>query len=144
MSIREALFTHLRTTARSVYGDADVYPMGAVPKQPPFRFVTYQRISNVHVRHMTAGAGLAAPRYQVDVFARYAAEADAIAEAIRKSLDNLRGDFGDPGYETTLRASFLDNDDEEFVPPIDNSQVGRARVRMDFILWHNETVTPGI
>jgi hypothetical protein len=143
MSVRQALFRQLQTAVRSVHADADVYPMGALPRQPPSRYVTYQRISGVHPRHLTAGTGLKSARWQVDVYANYAADADAISEAIRESMDNVRGTIGAAGQTEFVNGTFLEDDAEEFVPPIDASQTGRARVRMDFILWHPETITPG-
>ena len=141
MSIRESLFRHLQTVARGVFADADCYPMAALPKKPPFHYITFQRVSSNHVRHMTGGSGLTASRWQIDCWARYASEADQMSDAVRRSMDNLRGDFGDADNLINIQACFLEDDAEDFVPPIDGSQVGRARVRMDFMIWHPETVT---
>ena len=142
MSIRESLFRHLQTVARGVFADADCYPMAALPKKPPFHYITFQRVSNTHARHLLGGSGITNSRWQIDCWARYASEADQLADAVRRSMDNLNGDFGDAGNLIKIN-SFLEDDAEDFVPPIDASQVGRARVRMDFMLWHPETVTPG-
>ncbi len=143
MSIRESLFRHLQATARGVFPGADCYPMGALPRKPPQNFITFQRVSNVHQRHMSGGSALSASRWQVDCWARYAADADKLYEAVRKSMDNLTSSIGTAGSLTNIQASFLEGDTEEFVPPIDSSQTGRARVRMDFMLWVPESVTPG-
>ena len=143
MSLRESLFRHLQQVARGKFADADCYPLAAVPKKPPQRFVTYQRVSSTHIRHLRGGSGLVSSRWQVDCWARYASDADRLYDAIRRSLDNRTGDFGDADNPITLNASFLEDDAEDFVPPIDASQQGRARVRMDFIIWHPESVTPG-
>ena len=143
MSLRESLSRHLQTVARNVFSDADCFPMGALPKKPPFHYVTFQRISSTHQRHMLGGSGLVASRWQIDCWARYASEADQLYDAVRKSMDNLTGDFGVAGSLTKIQACFLEDDSEDFVPPIDASQTGRARVRMDFMFWAPETVTPG-
>ena len=140
MSLRESLFRHLQATARGVFSDADAYPQGALPKKPPFHYITYQRVSNDHARHMTGGSGITRSRWQIDCWARYASEADQLSEAVRKSLDNLDGELGDADNQIKVN-SFLEDDAEDFVPPIDASQVGRARVRMDFMLWSPESVT---
>ena len=142
MSIRESLFRHLQTVARGEFADADCFPMGALPKKPLFHYITFQRVSSNHVRHLVGGSGLTASRWQIDCWARYASEADQLSDAVRRSMDNLRGDFGDADNLININASFLEDDSEDFVPPIDGSQVGRARVRMDFMIWHPETVTP--
>ena len=143
MSIRESLFRHLQTVARGVFADADCFPMAALPKKPPFHYITFQRVSSNHVRHLRGGSGLVASRWQIDCWARYAADVDRMSDAVRRSMDNLSGDFGDADNLINIQACFLEDDAEDFVPPIDGSQVGRARVRMDFMLWHPETVTPG-
>lgn len=143
MSLRNSLFRHLQATARNVFSDADCYPMAALPKNPPQHFITFQRVSNVHHRHLTGGLGMAASRWQIDCWARYAADADTLYEAVRKSTDNLTGSIGTAGSLTNIEVSFLEGDTEEFVPPIDSSQTGRARVRMDVLIWAPETVTPG-
>ena len=143
-AVREALFRHLQMVGKSVFADTECYPMGAFPNRVPFHYITFQRVSSTHVRHLTGGSGLASSRWQIDCWARYAADADKLADAVRKSLDNLTGTIGGAGIQTSLKASFLEDDVEDFVPPIDASQVGRARVRMDFMLWHPESVTPGV
>ena len=142
MSLRQSLFRHWQTVARGVFPGADAYPMAALPKKPPFHYITFQRVSNQHVRHLTGGSGLTQSRWQIDCWARYTDEADQLSEAVRQSMDNLDGNFGDAGNQIKVN-SFLEGDAEEFVPPIDASQVGRARVRMDFIIWHPESVTSG-
>ncbi len=143
-AVREALFRHLQATGKSVFVDTECYPMSAMPKKPPFHYITFTRVNSTHVRHLTGGSGLASSRWQIDCWARYSSDAAALSEAVRKSLDNLTGNIGEAGHQVNLNASFLEDDAEDFVPPIDASQVGRARVRMDFMLWHPESVTPGV
>ncbi len=143
MSLRNSLFRQLQAVARNVFADADAYPMGALPKKPPQHFITFQRVSNVHHRHLLGGSGIAASRWQIDCWARYAADADKLYEAVRKSTDNLTGSIGVAGSLTNIEVTFLEGDTEEFVPPVDGSQTGRARVRMDVLIWAPETVTPG-
>ena len=142
MSLRQSLFRHLQTVARGVFPGADAYPMAALPKKPPFHYITFRRISSEHARHMLGGSGITRDRWQVDCWARSAADADQLFEAVRRSMDNLDGEFGDAGNLIKVNIS-LEGDSEEFEPPIDSSQIGRARVRADLMIWHPETVTPG-
>ena len=143
MSLRISLFKHLRATVRDVFADADVYPANAVPKTTHKRYVIYQRISAEHHRHLLGGSGVVSQRWQIDCWARTMADAELMSDAIRVSLDNRTTAIGDGENVTDIDAAFLDNDSEETTAPTDSRQVGRARVRMDFMSWSPETVTPG-
>ena len=144
MSLRVSLFKHLQATVRDVFVDADVYPVGALPKQTRTRYVTFQRISAQHQRHLGGGSGLVSQRWQIDCWARTMADAELMSDAIRVALDNRTTAIGDGENLTPINAAFLEDDSEEFTAPTDKSQIGHARVRMDFMIWHSETVTPGV
>ena len=142
MSLRVSLFKHLQATVRDVFVDADVYPVGALPKQTRTRYVTFQRISAQHHRHLNGGSGVRSERWQIDCWTRTMSDAELMSDAIRISLDNRTTAIGDGANLTEIDAAFLEDDSEEFTAPTDKSQVGHARVRMDFTIWHSETVTP--
>ena len=142
MSLRVSLFKHLQATVRDVFVDADVYPIGALPKETRTRYVTFQRISAQHQRHLNGGSGLVSQRWQIDCWTRTMADAELMADAIRISLDNRTTAIGSGENLTEINAAFLEDDSEEFTAPTDKSQIGHARVRMDFMIWYPETVTP--
>ena len=142
MSLRVSLFTHLQATVRDVFADADVYPVGSLPKATRKRYVTYQRISAQHHRHLNGGSGVVSQRWQIDCWAQTMTDVELMGDAIRVSLDNRTTAIGSGGDVTEIDAAFLEDDSEEFTAPTDSSQIGHARVRMDFMIWHPETVIP--
>lgn len=136
------IFQHLREAAAisDLVGDR-IYPVGEVKEtvRPPY--ITFLRVSNVHERHYGGGSGVAHPRWQIDCWARSALEAEQLGDAVRNALDNFKGDV-DVGSETlSVRSTFLENDDMGFELPFDGSGRGVHRVRMDFTIWHRETIT---
>ena len=143
MSLRVSLFTHLQATVRDVFVDADVYPVDALPKDTRKRYVIYQQVSSEHIRHLEGGAGMVRQRWQFDCWAPTMTDAGLMSDAIRISLDNRTTAIGDAENLTPIRGVFLENDSESFTPPTDSSQVGHARVTMDFVIVLNETITPG-
>ncbi len=144
MSVLKFLYQQLKESAgvSDIVGDR-VYPVGEVSEtvRPPY--VTFQRVSNVHERLLIGrGSGLAHGRWQINAWARSAKESEQLGDAIRKALDNFSGDV-DVGSETIdVRHCFLDNDEHEFEPSFDGTGRGTWSVRLDFIIWHAETITP--
>jgi len=142
-SLRVALFQFLTQQSGVIALVNDrVYPVGESPKTIVYPYITYQKISNRHIRHMSVGSQLAASRFQINCWAKDASDADAVGQAVREAMDNRRGDIGTGGNVVNLRGSFLDSDDEDFEPPSDDSKVGRHNARLDLIIWHVESATP--
>ena len=142
MSFRRSFSDQLLSIARGVFSDAQVDPAGVTPSKAVTRYLAYQRISAVHARHLGGGTGLANPRYQVTAWARRAADANALAEAVRKQLDNLRGEIGNADDLERVNGSFIQDDQDTFEAPQDASQEGWHGVIQDFNIWHEETQTP--
>ena len=141
MSIREAIHERISDIVAEVFPDARVYPHGSLPNNPPAHYVTYRRISNVHERHLLAGSGLTHARYEFNCYATRPTEADELYEAIRNNFNDVKNQ--QLGL-ANIRRAILDDDGDEFVPPTDASHQGKARVRMEFVISHTETVTPNI
>lgn len=142
MSFRTSFASQLRSIAQNVFGDAEVYPTGVMPSGGVTRYLAYQRVSSNHARHFTGGSGLANPRYQVTSWARHAVDANALAEAVRKHLDNRRGGIGDADDIEMVHGSLLDDDRDVWDAPQNASQQGWHGVTQDFTIWHEETETP--
>ena len=142
MSFRRSLSDQLLSIAQSVFPDAQVHPAGVTPSKSVGRYLTYQRISAVHARHLGGGTGLANPRYTVTAWSRRAADANRLAEAVRLHLDNRRGDIGNASDLEYVNGSFLQDDSDTYEPPQDASQEGWHGVSMDFMFWHSETESP--
>ena len=139
-TIRKALWYHLtQDSAISALVSTRVYHQFA-PSGTALPYVTYQRISHDHMRHLTAGSSHAVARYQVDGWAKDTQGADALAEAIREALDNYRGNMGESG-DTVAAVSFLESDRDDMVGPSDDAQPKTFRVSLDFSIAHAETET---
>ncbi len=143
MSIDAALFYHLShdTGVKAIIGNR-AYPAGEVPSSADYEYLVVQRMSNRHVRHMTAGSGIAAPRYQIVSWGRSHLNVQTLAEAVRECLDNYVGTMGSGASLTTVYGSFLETDAAEFVTPSDGGEKGFWAVSQEFTIWHSETVTP--
>jgi hypothetical protein len=143
MSAQRFIYQHLKENGKvsAIVGDR-IYPLGEVDETVKPPYVTFQRISNVHERHLNGGTGLAHPRWEINVWARGALENDNLAEAIREAMDNFSGDVDTGAGTFDVRSVFLEDDEQDFEPSFDGSGRGVWRTRMDFIIWHGETITP--
>ena len=140
---RRALYVELRGLVQATFTDARVYALGSTPtKGTPSRYATWNRVSAVHERHLTAGAGLVAERYEINVWARRLADGEKIADTLTQRLDNYDGQIGDAENRATVAAVFLDGDAHTFEPPTDGSGAGWHRLRLDFLFWHAEPASP--
>lgn len=141
---RRAVYKQLRAVSQSVFGDSRVYALGASPSEgTPARYVTWSRVDGVHARHLTAGAGCVADRYDVNVWSRKLSDAEQLADRLREVLDNFGpGEIGDAEDQATVQGVFLDADGHSFEPPTDGSAEGWHRIRLEFVFWRAESVSP--
>jgi len=145
MSIEQAIYQEMADdNTVSDLVSTRIYRQGRTPTSATLPRITYGKVDNVHVRHQTAGSGLATSRFQVDCWADTPAEASTLYDAVRKALDNFRGTMGSGSYTATVKSSVLDNDSDGWVEPIEAGQEGPCRVTMDFIVTYTETVVDNI
>jgi len=144
MTIRDALYSHLSTVATTVVDlvSGRVYPVGVSPKTVTYPLITFSQISNIHERHLGGGGGVTHPRFEVNCWDTTYKGADDVAESVRKVLDNFRGTLGATGSQANVNGIFLEDDGDSFAASIDKSQIGNHNKRMDFTIWHVESVTP--
>ena len=93
-------------------------------------------------RHLGGGAGIATVRIQFDCWTDTPEATDLIAEALRVSLDNYRDYLGAGESAVFANQIHLDDDSDDVAEPIDASQVGKVGRRVDFLITHEESVTP--
>ena len=141
MSIHAALFYHVTQApaVSALMGDR-LYP-GLAPPEAALPRMTYQRIACEHARHATGGSGLARSRFQFTCWAQSTAAAQALADALRESLDNVRGDMGAPGSTVSVRGCFLEGGGDRVIAPTDGSDQGPFGAVQDVVIWHTESVT---
>ena len=104
------------------------------------RFIVYAKSDNEHSRTLAGGEGHTQSRFDIECLASSAMHADRLAEAVRESLDNKRGEIG--GNNTERVVGFVESDSDDFVPPRDKSSEGRHSVVLEVSLWYSESVTP--
>lgn len=126
--------------------DADVAALAGsrvhanhAPQGGAMPYVTLHRVSGERERAASGPIGLAHPRIQVDCVAARYADAKALASAIRRNVDGLRGDAGAPGRKVYINQVFLEDDVDLYLDPLNASDKGRHVVSLDLIVWHAET-----
>lgn len=124
-----------------VVGDR-VYRAGQITASPRYPYVTFERTSSTHERHLGGGSEIANASYEFNIWTLDALEAEDLAELVRKRLDNRRGEMGTSENPIEVRVSFLETVSSEPVPPADNSSQAIFRVSMDFNIWYRESLTP--
>jgi hypothetical protein len=142
MGFHEAFYEELEGIAQNVDGNARAYPMGDMPADAPDRFITFDRTSNEHVRHLGGGSGLTTASYLVACWGGSTKDVHELHDAVRERLDNKRGEIGGANNTHEVRGIFLANDTEDYVPPTDMTTQGRHAVVMELTIVYGETVTP--
>lgn len=138
MSLKTALFSYLSTNAAMVAvigtGAASrLYP-DFVPATPGLPYVTYRIVSSQHVRHLLGVSNMCNRRVQFDAFGASALSVEAVFSALSSALEGKRGPIGSENL--AVLSSGIETERDEFVDPIDGSQVGKHRRSVDFIIWH--------
>lgn len=139
--IEEALRYHIVNATAVAFDVGDrCYPNEA-PQKAKMPYVVYQRIDTVRERHLRGSSGLAHPRFQLDIYSRNYDEARRIANNLRLTLDARRSfDMGPSGQTVNIRSIELVDEAHDALPPADGTEKGIRHVRMDFIIWHVESV----
>lgn len=137
MTFEAGLYTHLTgVSALTALVSTRIYP-GSAPTSAEMPYITYAVVSGNHEHHMTAASGLVNHLIQFDVWASSYLTLAPAADELRKSMDGFNG--GQMGT-VEVRSAMLQDEADEFVPATDASQEGVHRRRMDFSIWHTETV----
>lgn len=109
--------------------------MGESPAVTPDKCILYQRVSSTIVIRLRDTTQLIRARYQLDCYARSAADARAIGDALKAALDGYKGDMGATNVTVAVRSITLDNDAGAYEPPTDGSAKGYWRVQQDYIVF---------
>lgn len=145
MSIRAAIYSHLTTTASitaTLSSATAVFGPGTFPNSPPEKYIVIGQISKVPARHLGGGSGIARVRIQFDCWTNTPEATDLIVEALREAMDNYRGLLGVDASQVFANQIHLDDDSDDDAEPINASQVGKVGRRVDFLITHEESVTP--
>jgi len=137
MSILTAVYSHLAADAGVIaITSTRIYPSTA-PTSASLPYITYHQIRCDHPHHLTSAAGLADEGIQIDCWDDGALGAEALAAAVREGMDGFCGAMG------TLAAKGVHLHDEgmDFFDKLQSGREGGTyRKRMDFRIWHAESV----
>lgn len=136
MSVKGGLASHLKADAAvaAVVGTrVHHYP---VPQGVALPYVEFERQDTEHIRHLDGPSGLRRTEFSVTCYSRDSAEVEALAEAVRESLDGWRGAWS--GVRVTC--VFLEEMDDSASADIDGGEEQIHRIGMDFTVWHVESV----
>lgn len=110
-------------------GDASNVAVNQVIELPAVRFVRVSDPDVASVHSDSGAAGMAAPRFQFDCYARTETEAKVVGEALRLAWENFRGVEAGVSIYRAIRADRRDGYEEE---------LDLHRDTLDFIIWHGE------
>lgn len=96
-----------------------IYP-GTAPGSAALPFVVYDVTANEHVRHLAGGSGLCRSTVAFRIYHRTASAAAAVADAMRRVLDNRRGWVAD----LWVFSAAWQTDDDSFLPAADAGELG--------------------
>lgn len=126
MTIETGLVAFLRTDpdiAAAV--GARVYPL-RLPQAPTYPAITYQRISTMRERPISASAWRAQARFQVDCWADSYGVARQLGDAVRARLDGYMGDL-----DGADRCDLIEVINEQ---DMDEGIIGLYRVSLDALV----------
>ncbi len=128
MTIETEIVTRLEDDA-GVGAEAGnrIYPI-LLPQRPIYPAIVYRRISGPRLHHLTGSSGRGVARIQIDCWAKTYVAAQALAAAVRASLDGFTGKL------TTLDATCkLDNEIDDY-----DDEAKVYRVIQDYLINHTE------
>lgn len=139
MSIKGAIYEHLKDDASiAALVGTRIYP-GNAPAGTDFPRITYGRTGNQHVRHMTGASGFAQPRFEITSWDTDDLVVEELAEHIRNRFDHFRGTMGTVST-ADVRVAMLDSDSDGLVSPTDADDLPIHSRVLEFLIWHTETV----
>ena len=139
---------HLISGQTPIVGDADrlaardalvamigqrFHPVGEVPENPEFPYVTYQRISTKEFSDVAGGSRTQKGRFQLDCWTQSYLGAMQLADLFRRTLSGYRGDMGDFTNVSAVR----DDQFADYEPPQSGQAKGEfRRIEQYFIFWN--------
>jgi acid phosphatase class B len=118
-----------------------VYPHHVPQANATYPSITYAIVSNDSAHTLAGGAGYAARRLQIDVYAKTETSRDAVVEAIRNQLQGFppAGTSGTIGAGTVVTSITYKNGRDLYEPDQTSGDVGYYRHSMDFWIRFQES-----
>lgn len=132
MSVESVIYDRLAAdaTLAALVGNR-IYPIRA-PQEAVLPLVVYQRIGGATVNGSTAVSGTSNPQFQIDCISGTYGDAKRVADAVRSSLNKWFSSGTTPELNLALQ-----DERDDYTPPIDQSEEGVFRVMQDYSIWHN-------
>jgi hypothetical protein len=131
--MKPALYTALTQHAALVaLVSTRIYPE-AVPPSATSPYVVYYVISNMPSQSMSATGDPWLARVQIDAVAESSATRDSVGDAVVAALN------GKHHLVTTtkqLRSIRLEDQADEYEPPVSGERLGKFKRRMEFTVWY--------
>lgn len=136
-SIRQSIYTFLtgHGLITAIVGTNIFY--GYAPSGTPSPFIVYQQIDSIPEHHQGGDSGMGRTRIQIDCYSTDADQTETLAHAVRRALDGYRDSIG----STFINAITLENRLDGMEGPSDGSEIRTFRSTLDFIVYHDETVS---
>lgn len=133
-TIEEAIVKVLSdsTTVGAQAGDR-IYP-SVIPQGGTVPAVTYQLISDPHIRALDGVDVLVPARFQINCWAATYIAACNLDTVVREVLDDFSGTI----LGVVIHIINLDDSDDLFEPAASQNNRRRFGRRLDFIIWHEE------
>ena len=128
--IEQGLYTYLSADAGiTALVGSRIYAL-MLPQGVTYPAITYQRVSGPREYAMGGPAGVANPRFQIDIYSDtgYLA-AKQVAGAVRSALSGYSGAMGGETAQTVILSDERD---------IFEDDTGLWRVSTDYTIWHDE------
>lgn len=112
-----------------------IYPV-ILPQKPTLPAITFSKVSGVRMHNLSGTAGRAVARISFNCWATTYLGAQAVAAAVRASLDGFAGTLSDSGSPAeTIRTNILLDNEIDFY----EDETGVYRILQDYTLSHTET-----
>lgn len=119
-----------------------IYPNHVPQANNAWPCITYTVVSNDSAHTLAGGAGYAARRLQIDVYAKLETSRDSVVEAVRNQLQGFpnAGTSGAIGAGTVVTSITYKNGRDLYEPDQTGGDVGYYRHSMDFWIRFQEAV----
>jgi len=136
MSVQSAIRTKLLASAGVTSLVGTRITLKTAPTNYGYPRITLNLINTNTDHHLGGASGLANSRVQVDCWSKTSTQATALGAAVRSALDTYSG----TSDGLVIDSCIIEDESDEYEAPTDGSQRGTHRTRIDFSVWHAQSV----
>lgn len=136
MSMEEDLITLLRRSPVVAEIVGTRISQDVRPQRGNDPAIVINRLTGAHEHDLLGSAGYAAPTFHVMCFTNRATTANRLRDAVREAMQGFSGVVGD----TKFGSITLDDEDHDYIEPLDDSDQGTYARLLVFQVLHLERV----